>query len=447
VQAAEFQGHHTDRSQMYLEERRMERGGPFINVDEAKKAGGRRSGRAREATGKSYNRPMRPTQDAMTAAGSRADDKDAQMHSLDNFQIKILPKEWGLPGGDDPEIWWFTLCDDAVIVRCHPNAYDHGEFTYSVGQADHDPHTLWVPGSAELLLPSQRLINWLGNSHYENARKILNNQFIYDHTLVEEDDLLNPGPMWHIRLSKEGREALAGGRSIESFIHQMQVTDVTKGHFESIRFLIEMLQRQMAANDPAQGVPTDDKRTLGEVQAIMASSNQRLGMAAQVTDEMMLMPLAQRLAQNIQQFMTQEAYFKVTGDLASEGEMDAAGSPLGRILISRPQLMGNFDYTPITSMVPDDPTNSMDFWQQIFQTVLSSGLMQIPRADGRIMDVWKLFEIILTTGGVKNINDLFQAQPAMPGMMPGMSGGPGVQVAPDAAVQQAVQAGNLVPVQ
>jgi hypothetical protein len=438
VQNGEFVGHRSHRSHMWLEERRVERGGPFINVTEAKKRGSRTQ-ESRESGGNI--RPDRVQSDAFMG-GSRADEKDSPSHTLDHFQVKLIPKEWGLPGGNDPEIWWFTLLGDRLIVRAHPSAYDHGEFTYAVGQADHDPHTLWVPGNAELLLPSQRLINWLANSHYENVRKALNNQLIYDDMMIEEGDLLNPGPMWHVRLTKEGRQAIANGAKIGDFVMQLPIVDITKGHLDSIRFTLEMLQRQFAANDPAQGVPTQDERTLGEVQAIMASSNQRIAMATQIIDAMMIQPAAMRMAQDLQQFMSQERYYQVTGDLAREGEMDPTGSPLGRIMATRAQLMGQYDYSPVTAMTPDDPTNSMQFWQNVMGMMLQYGLPQVPRADGRVPDLWKIFEIMLQTGGVKNVNDLFS--PAPPQMM---MGGPPVQVQSDESVRQQVDAGNLVPIQ
>ncbi len=430
IQEGEFVGHRFFRGFSYLKEKQMQPGkqpgqrqGIYFNVDEALK----RSAAGGSRTSLTSNR-FRAGDFAMPDS---TDDQDKGYYALDHMQIKLVPKLWELSEGDRPEIWWFTVADETTIIRAHPCPYDHGDFSYAAAEVNPDPHVIQNPGMVELLQGIQRLVNWLYNSHVENARKILNDSLIVAPSLIEMADLLNPKPARHIRLTGAGEELVKAGRDARQFAVQLQVSDITKGHMQTAGSLLDFAQRMAASNDPAQGQPLEEKRTLGEVQSIIAASSARLAITARLIDSMAMQPLCRRAVSNRQQLTSMQQWFRIAGDLAKVEETQG----MQRIQIDRWDLQGSYDYIAHSAMLPADPARQAELWIRLLAFGASYPVLMDPQQspDGYVLDVRKIFNTAARQAGARNIQEFYrQIQPQ-------------VQVQPDAAVAAGVQAGNMLP--
>lgn len=420
-QDGEFVGHEFNRGLMFLKERAWERGGPYFNIDKIKKKSG--------LTG---DTPVSSDDSMPERTNELIDEKDGGNIKLCHLQVKLIAKEWGLGKSEDPEIWWFTWANDSTIVRAHVAPFDHREFTYAVAESDPDFHSAFNPGMIESIDGLQRMIDWLFNSHLQNLMRHLNDAMIFSPALVEVGDILNPGPGRHIRITQMGEELLmSGGYSIDQFVHQLPVQDVTSPHLAAVNQMFQLAQRMSAANDPQMGMPTPDRRTLGEIQTITASSSQRVSIIAKLIDSMAIGPLARRAIANRLQMTTQEQYYRIVGD-------DSA-SDIQYVLANQQNISGNYDYVPISGILPPDPVRMARTWAQILETVsrLVPMLMQgPPPADGKIPDLNAILKESIKTLGAKNIEDFYTQMPQMQ-----------TQVMPDQQVQQQEQAGNMVPLQ
>lgn len=421
-QEGEFIGHRFNRGRMYLQERNQKSGGPYFNIEYLKKYC---SGRARDA-------------DDGTDLGvggyteNQIDEHDMGTYQLDHMQIKLIPREWKLSPSERPEIWWFTWANDSVIIRAHPCPYDHQQFTYAVAESDPDFHSAFNPGIVESLDGLQRYIDWLYNSHLQNLVRHLNDAMVYAPALIEEGDVTNPGAARHVRLTPLGEELImSGGHSIDNFIHQLPLQDVTSPHLAAVGNLFQLAQRMSAANDPQMGMPTPDKRTLGEINVINASSSQRLTIIARMIDSMAISPMAKRAIANRQQFTSMEQYYRIVGDEAGLQEIQHSVG-------NRSLIQGNFDYMPTDGILPPDPIRQAGTWMQISESLMRfMPLMQqmgIAPADGMIPDVNMVLKETFRTLGVKNIDRFYTPMPQPP------------QVMPDEQVDQGMQDGNMVPI-
>jgi hypothetical protein len=412
VQQGEFIGHRIYRGAMHLKERSTANGGIYFNTEYLQKASGHgqtRTGRNRFDMG-----------DFQLREAPEGDDRG--FYGLDSMQVKLIPKEWKLGPSERPEIWCFAWVDETVIVRAHPDGYAHGQFSYSVGESVPDEHASFNPGQLENLEGIQRTINWLVNSHIENVRKHLNDAVIYLPSLVEEADLLQPGPSRHIRGSAALEKAVMEGRlTIEAAMKQLPWVDVTKGHLQTTNALFDMAQRLAATSDPQMSQTTDDERTLGEVQQVIAGSSARLAMTAKLLDAQALTPLAYRSISNRQQFTELDQFVRIAGDMAREmGGID-------RLLIKPSDLGGSFDYVPNSGTTPPDPARFAQVWVQILEGAARIPQLMQPGPDGKVLDVREVFNEAARAMGVKNIQSFY------------------LSVVPDPAVMAAVQAGNMIP--
>jgi len=424
VQEGEFVGHRTFVSYLYLLERSVENGGIYFNVGVLP--------RFRGETTQEYI----PKRDTILTAGpdyrATVDPDDKGYFAVDHIQIRLIPKEWKLGDGTTPEVWWFSVVNKAVIVRAHRSSYEHGQFTYAVGESNFDPHSLDNMGNIESLAGLQRFINWMLNSHFENIRKTLNDVLIYGASFVEETDIVNPGPARHIRLTQRGEELVELGMPITHFVSQLPVVDITAPHLQASQFLWEMVQRMMATSDPQMGHPTQKKKTLGEIQQVISGASMRLSVAFRLYEEMLFLPLVRRAIANRQQFTTLEQYYRITGEAIKE----FAGAT--RELITVSDLQGNFDYSPRSEVLPPDPAKAAMAWTQFMLAISKAPQVFLaPGPDGKRLDPRTIINEMARALGIKNVSQLY-VQDNMPV--------PPVRVVPDEEVEKQVQRGNMVPV-
>jgi len=435
LQEGEFIGHRALSGFMQLMERSADSGGPYFNLDKLKEVSG--SGARGDSSRLVGRNRFAVDQFALKELG---DDKDKGYYTLDHLQVKLIPKDWKLGPEDKPEIWWFTLADERTIIRAHKCAYEHGQFCYSVAEVNPDPHTIANPGMLENLDGLQRTINWLLNSHIENVRKTINNELIFDPRLIEESDVMNPGPGRWIRLTAEGSEALRSGQiTLDAMYSQLKVSDLTGGHMNLVQALFDMMQRMSAASDPMMGSETEQNKTLGEIQAIVAGASQRLGVSARIIDAQAITPLAERAIANRQQFTSVEQYFRIAGDLAKA----YGGQALQRV--KQADLQGNFDYVPHSALSHGDPARMAQIWQQVLQTAAAYPQVTAPGPDGRYLDIREVFNEMVRQLGIRNLDEYYLTAPQVDPMT-GLPVQPQMSVMPDEQVQAQAQAGNYAPV-
>lgn len=432
-QGGEFVGHRSYRGYIHLAERSKNNGGAYFNIERLKKSAGSMGREDQDGTDLGIG----------GYGENSIDELDRGTYQLDHMQVKLIPKEWKLGPESTPEIWWFTWADDAVIIRAHRCAYDHQNFTYSVAESDPDFHSAFNPGIVESLEGLQRYMDWMFNSHLQNLMKHLNDAMIFAPSLIEEMDVTNPGPGRHIRTTALAEELLmSGGYSIDQFVHQLPIQDVTSAHLAAVNEMFQLAQRMSAANDPQMGMPTPEKRTLGEINVISASASQRLTILARLIDSMMLNPLTKRAIANRIQFTSMEQFFRVVGD-----QMNEIKDPY--VLADRTRIQGNYDYIPTSGIMPPDPVRNATTWAQLAESVMRFlpmvYQMGITPPDGMIPDVNKIIKESMRSLGARNI-DSYYTQMTPPGPPPGAPPGP-PQVRPDEEVEQQVQAGNMVPME
>lgn len=423
-----FAGHWGSENWLYLHERRLAQNeGPYFNIDEARRVAAAGTG-ASDSSGRS-------------TAGSFTETAELEGTypnlKLTHLQVKLIPRERGLSGSERPEIWWFSLVNDELIVRAHPSVYRAGQYTYSTAIADLDQHAPFTAGLAEQIDGIQRLVNYLVFSHVENTRKTLNDAMVFDPSLLESKDLYQPGPGRFVRLTRQGQKLLQRGIiPIGGMFSQIGTADVTAQHLATAGQFIEFAQLLSGASSPAQGQLFSHKRTLGEVEKAVAGSTQRVGVDLHLFDEQMLATLTPRALVALQQWLTIEQAV-----LVSSQQAQAMGR---RRLTLRPgELRGTFNYIPRTPTMAADPSRTAAVWGGMLQ-VLASAPQLLEPYNGKRLNPHEVFGEFAKANGVHYLERFYT--PALPPAMgaPG-PGRPSFQVVPDELAMRAAAAGNALP--
>src|SRR5262245_12137245 len=169
--------------------------------------------------------------DASVSRDSRA----APFVQVDQGTITIIPKELDLGPEEFPVKWLFTIGNKNQILQAQPLDYDHDRHPVSVIEPSSFGYAFGQPGTMDFLGPIQDTLSWFINSHIQNVRTALNNMWVVDPSMVEMQDLKNPGPGKIIRLKRT-----AFGQDIKQFLQQLPVTDVTGNHIQSMKVFLRM---------------------------------------------------------------------------------------------------------------------------------------------------------------------------------------------------------------
>lgn len=326
--------------------------------------------------------------------------------------VRVFPQEWKLADTSREEIWVITVrADDYKVFGVQPLGLYHGKFPIDILEQEPEAYSLFSRSMMEVMKPLNDAISWLVNSHMYNVRAALNNQFIYDPSMVVGKDLENPREGKLIRL-KPG----AYGRDVRSVITQFPVQDMTRGHINDMQLWADMMQRLTGVSDNVMGmVNQGGRKTATEVRQSASLGINRLKTVCEFFSAMGFAPLSQKLLQQSQQFYNAEKQFRIVGD--------AANFAPGFARVTPETIAGFYDYIPVDGSIPIDRFAQANLWQMMLAQV-----SKVPQISQQY-DLGRIFAWVSSLAGLKNVQQ-FRMQPMDP-----------------AALQNSVKAGNSVPLE
>lgn len=327
---------------------------------------------------------------------------------VDEGTIDIIPAELGLSPSTNIERWLFTIGNRAQIIRAQPFDNDHGKHPVCVTEPYALGHGFGNPGISDYLGPLQDTVSWLVNSHMANVRTAINNMFVVDPSMIEMQDLKNPGDGKIIRLKRA-----AYGQDVRAAVSQLAVTDVTRGHMTDLQAFIRIGQQLSAVTDNVMGLQdSGGRKTATEIRTSGEAAASRLAAQARLISAQGMVDLAEQWVLNTQQYLTDEIELAVLGE-------EAQGNS---VKLGPNEMAGDFYFPVHDGTLPFDKVALMDIWKEIFL-----GISKDPQLRAGF-DIPRMFEFIAKLGGAQNIES-FRLQMGDP-----------------AAVQQGAAAGNLVPI-
>lgn len=330
--------------------------------------------------------------------------------------VSIIPKEWGLGDSDFPEKWMFTITGDlSTLIGVQPHGAAHGKFPFAVIETEIEAYGVWNRGLPETLEPIQNTLDWLINQHFYNVRAAMNNQFIIDPSKIvtKDADQAGPGFLWRLRPE-------AYGADIRTFFHQVPVQDMTRGHVADMNTMFGIAERVTGVNDQIMGVlNTGGRKTATEVRTSTGFGVNRLKTITEYLSMTGFSQHSQRLVQNTQQYMDAPKKLKIVGALAQDA---GAAAAMKFLQVDRSAIQGFYDFVPVDGTLPVDRLALANLWKDLMLQMRSvpSLLMQY--------DLGRIFSHIASLAGIRNVSQ-FRIQQGSP-----------------AALAQAADAGNVVPI-
>lgn len=324
--------------------------------------------------------------------------------------VNLIPRDWRLKNFGMPQKWVFTVVDKAVIIESRPLGMYHDQFPCFSLEPEFDGYSLHSRSPQEVIRPLEDTLTWLFNSHFYNVRRALNDQIVFDPSMVEPDDVLSPLPGGGIRL-----KPAAYGTSVGDHITQLGVTDITRQNVADSAFVLNILQRVDGVNDAVMGlISQSGRKTATEVRQGSQFAVNRLKTKAEFMSAQGFGPLAECMLQQTQQYYDQELKFRIAGNLATNQD------PF--VDVTREAIAGGYDFVSIDGSIPLDRFALANLWRQIF-----ADAARIPGM-GQQLDFMAIFNHFAKLSGATDI-DQFRIQMQSP-----------------EELANAAQRGNLVPI-
>lgn len=378
--------------------------GKYFNIDHARAHSKVDAGMARDKGSTAVSTiPEEPVESYMR-------DKPTSLFKGYEVQWKIAPRQWRL--GEEPgmETWVFLISEGGVLIQARPLGMYYAGFGYDLFLYEPDGYNLFPTSALERIRPLNDTLSWLLNSHFYNVRASLNNQFIFDPTMIVEKDLTSRKPGQLIRL-----KPAAYGRDVRMAIQQLPVADITRSHLQDAQIIELMIQRALGATDNVMGmVNTSGRKTATEVRTSTSFGVNRIKTICEMASVSGFGPLVQKMIQASQQLYEGGKKHRLVGDLASFSPTFLEVEPEA--------IMGFYDYVPVDGTLPVDRYAQAQLWTNLLQQT-----MAMPQVVQQY-DIAKIYAWVASLAGLKNIQQ-FRLQAMDPGLL----------------AQQA-QLGNVVPV-
>jgi hypothetical protein len=339
--------------------------------------------------------------------------------------VRLSPKDWGIGDEQQSELWHFIWVEGVQILSARPLGAMHEEHPYLSGEPTSLGYDFLSMSQGEMISVFQDMLSWLVSSRMENVRASIANSYVVDPARIEMNDMRASAIGRIIRLKQA-----AMGLPVDQAIMQLQVNDVTGGHFNDIQTIRLLADAATGVNDNLRGIQSaGGRRSATEARMSMQAGASRLSQLAMRLSGQSFQGLSGQMISNIQQWMPEEFWIETTGD---EGAQSIKATP--------EMLVGNFNFKVSDGTLPLDRGALLEQWKEIL-----FGIAQDPE----LRQEWNLNEIfryIAHMGGANNI-DSFRRQPqkqiAGPGEDPSAggtpTGDPGTAPPPPAALAFAQQ--------
>jgi hypothetical protein len=342
--------------------------------------------------------------DTLSAGRERARGNYAILH-MERWIVPSKFKIDGNPIGPEktPVLYDIWVANEKRIIRLEKSDNTSEGFSYFAGQYDADLNSIVPSGLANKINELQNVISWLFNSHITSVRKVIQNWLIADPSAVELEDIKMRRPV--IRLKKNARSG-----SIDRYIKQLEVQDVTQNHISDVNMVIELVKLTTGITDNMLGQFASGRRSAKEAGQVYQSAAARLEMIASNIDEQLFVPLGKAMLANSSELLEEEKIIKIRGveeemtpAYIKEAMASGQASRFQDIIffkLSKDTIRGNYDFKFVN---PGSPAQK-SVLGAVLNDVFTALIANPQGAIASNIDPGKVLRQLLKLNGVNNLN-------------------------------------------
>lgn len=289
---------------------------------------------------------------------------------ITEFQMRLNPSKIEIDEGvvldedmDHEVVYIIWVANDNRIIKIIDSGYDHNEFTYDAAQFFNDQNRIVNFGLSELLAPAQDVLDWLFNARITNVRKVIQNQLVVDPRYVEMQDLIARNPVLRLK-------STATGLTIDSYIKQLNVVDVTTGHVNDMGVVAGFAKEATGISENLLGQFASGRRSAREAGNVANNAAARLVIVAMGLWESGLLPCGKKMASNIRQGLDIDQLIRVVGLTKVQEDPNAVRTLLP---VNKTMLQGDYDFKVFNATLPSQRAADASALQELLVAGSKSG--------------------------------------------------------------------------
>lgn len=358
----------------------------------------------------------------------QADKNDTGNVECWELWVKLVPSENQIYEdgvGDEAVLFQILIAGGDVLLAINESTYAHGEFPYNVAEGRPNAHFQFSPSWVTLLKGIQDYVDWLKNRHQEALSRTIGNIFVFDPSMVDVEDFMNP--------DKEGLlialKPEAYGKNIKDMFQQVPLKDMTENFLEEAMQFINFSESVTAASSGMQGAQGGgDNPSATQFAGTQQMGAGRLTSIARLLSVQGLVPQAKQIVSNFQQFLTEDQImrFKPTDVSKIPPELIDAAS----VTINRDTIAGEYGFIAHDGTLPGTNGQKVAAITRLLESAQGFPQAFEPKPGNLnpkriILDGAKATGLNVESYTYTAQDVAAMAPPAPPGMPPGPGGPPG----------------------
>lgn len=329
--------------------------------------------------------------------------------------MKLIPKEFGLGDSEYPEMWFFEVANERVIIQARRLKTTRSmTFPIIVGADGYDGCSIKPASRLDAIQGLQTVVDWLITSHVREVRMAVNNRMIVDPTRIEVEDLASGKAFIRTK-----RSAL--GTDVRTAAMQLNIQDVTRAHLGDVNFMVGAMRDTIGTDTMTMGSLRDggpERLTSQEADATSRGAANRFNRVLKILHMQVMMPLGEDFAQLTKERISTDFFV----DLPPRYQPLFNGKSFAHVDGDVREMLGRVGLDVCVSYALNSSANEMSGLTELLKIVSSSPVLS------SMYNVPMILERIFERFGVLDIANLR------------------MNTMPDQQVQQGVQNGNLVPI-
>jgi hypothetical protein len=306
-------------------------------------------------------------------------------------QFILNPKEWKDKldidfGTTEVEKWVAVVANDRRIISLEPLSYLHGRFTYVIWESSPDHSFFFNGGFLDSINELQKQVTWLINTHMASVSQAIRNRFMVNPSNVHVEDIENDRTAIRTKLGFTGE--------FERAIKQVQVQDVTAGHWNDVMQVQRIMQTVSGVSENAMGTYSTGRRSATQTRDVNSGASLRLNTIGSFHYNGWHIGLGEQILANTRQNRSEEMYANIVGD-------ESKTIPFDQVYMSSPaKIVADLDFTPYSVTSPNERNNRIKTL-----TELATLLMTNPEATMMLRkDPAKVITYLAKLQGIENMD-------------------------------------------
>lgn len=227
------------------------------------------------------------------------------------MMCRIIPRDYNLGESNNPELWFFAVANDTLLIKAHRLRTKHGGYPVVCGAPNTRGHAVAPVSHLMITQGISSTINYHVKRRNDFLDTVLNGKYIVDPTKIEYKDFRDSDGPTIVRMKKSA----FGTGNIRDWFHEIVPSDVTTNTWGDVSSLLSLSKESSGIQDImlGSGGNLPERPTAAGIEALQGGAVSRLTRAAIILDDQVHRPKGEQDLCNAAQWLEMDMVIEILG--------------------------------------------------------------------------------------------------------------------------------------